>query len=473
MRGGGSAPLWAYDCNNNGIADHCDLSCAPPGCNVPGCGTKQDCNNNAVPDECDIMPLRFGAPAPHPNQVDATWSILVGQLGCGSAVDILAGVIPGSNTFKLLQNNNDGSFCDAVNFYQNSFPGGFGLITDTNTPPDGCTEALFVFSPYNQIFKVEGFPSPTVTTLINLNAAGGAPLDLCVADLDGDTLLDVAVTHSGPSRVSIWRNQVGSWTWQNNYPVSNAGAIACADFDGDGDVDIATASGGAVSVLRNNGFAMFTPVGSFSCPGGAAALQAARIDSQAFVDLAVIGDMFGVLHGNGDCTFSALPMLYSGGGSDLSSTDLDGNGATDFVSPSHAYLNDGNAVFTPLDFGIGNGAWVDTGDIDGDGDPDVVVGVSSGQGIQSPKIFVVRNLARAYSKDCNTNTIPDECDIAGGTSMDADVNRVPDECEQACVPREYADVFPCEGDGFVNADDVLAVLDTFADDPPCPDPCAP
>ncbi|NOX60284.1 MAG: hypothetical protein GXP29_15690 [Planctomycetes bacterium] len=41
------------DCNNNSIDDPCDVSCALPGCSVPGCGTSSDCNGNLVPDECE------------------------------------------------------------------------------------------------------------------------------------------------------------------------------------------------------------------------------------------------------------------------------------------------------------------------------------------------------------------------------------------------------------------------------------
>ena len=42
------------DCNNNGFADTCDLSCAAVSCAaVPGCGTHVDCNHNGIPDECE------------------------------------------------------------------------------------------------------------------------------------------------------------------------------------------------------------------------------------------------------------------------------------------------------------------------------------------------------------------------------------------------------------------------------------
>ncbi len=41
------------DCNENGIADECDVDCSNPNCNIPGCGTSDDCNENNIPDECE------------------------------------------------------------------------------------------------------------------------------------------------------------------------------------------------------------------------------------------------------------------------------------------------------------------------------------------------------------------------------------------------------------------------------------
>jgi len=35
--------------------------------------------------------------------------------------------------------------------------------------------------------------------------------------------------------------------------------------------------------------------------------------------------------------------------------------------------------------------------------------------------------------DCNTNGVPDDCDIASGTSLDANGNGIPDECETSCL----------------------------------------
>jgi hypothetical protein len=52
--------LTIIDCNDNGIADTCDLRCGP-GC-PPPCGGSLDCGPNGVPDECEIMPVCLNAP---------------------------------------------------------------------------------------------------------------------------------------------------------------------------------------------------------------------------------------------------------------------------------------------------------------------------------------------------------------------------------------------------------------------------
>jgi hypothetical protein len=48
------------------------------------------------------------------------------------------------------------------------------------------------------------------------------------------------------------------------------------------------------------------------------------------------------------------------------------------------------------------------------------------------------DLAQGTSQDCNGNLIPDECDIAAATSADGNGNNVPDECESIglvyCAP---------------------------------------
>jgi hypothetical protein len=58
--------------------------------------------------------------------------------------------------------------------------------------------------------------------------------------------------------------------------------------------------------------------------------------------------------------------------------------------------------------------------------------------------------------DCNTNRVPDACDIASGNSDDDNGNGIPDECESGCA-------WDLNGDGLTNIDDLLAVIAGFPD----------
>ncbi|MEM7228416.1 MAG: di-heme oxidoredictase family protein [Planctomycetota bacterium] len=62
--------------------------------------------------------------------------------------------------------------------------------------------------------------------------------------------------------------------------------------------------------------------------------------------------------------------------------------------------------------------------------------------------------------DCNSNALPDLADIVAGTSADANGNAIPDECDCAadCTPDNGDGTF---GNGVVNIDDVLAVINAF------------
>ena len=62
----------------------------------------------------------------------------------------------------------------------------------------------------------------------------------------------------------------------------------------------------------------------------------------------------------------------------------------------------------------------------------------------------------SFSMDCNANGIPDECDIADGTSNDINSDGVPDDCQ--CLADIAGGSDPGDGDGEVNVLDLLAII---------------
>lgn len=66
--------------------------------------------------------------------------------------------------------------------------------------------------------------------------------------------------------------------------------------------------------------------------------------------------------------------------------------------------------------------------------------------------------------DCNANLVPDECDIAAGTSLDCNHTAIPDECEPAISGFDH------DGDGDIDLEDFVGLSECLAGPSAVPDP---
>lgn len=94
------------------------------------------------------------------------------------------------------------------------------------------------------------------------------------------------------------------------------------------------------------------------------------------------------------------------------------------------------------------------------------------------------DIAGGTSPDCNGNGVPDECDVVGGTSPDCNGNGVPDECQpdsdgdgriDACdnCPGYPGNACDVNCDGSVNGFDVEWFIELLLPAPPTPcSPCS-
>ncbi len=269
-----------------------------------------------------------------------------------------------SSDVSILLCNGDGTFADEVrigvpnvtprgdgnrNF---PFPGAHGDAADLDG--DGDIDLLIPASRHAHILlgDGEGGFEPAQTHPRN---TGGRTYNIKVRDLDGDGDLDLAATiaHPGLGLFGVWINDgTGTFGEATIYNTSFFGdgrfyffvALALGDIDGDGDLDMV--QGGEASdyayVMFNNGDGTFDGLDAIEDGNGAWVLEFADVNADGFDDLGSfntrrgslrvrLGDRRDGLHGVRAPTeeqdirdIPAQIMVASG--------DLDGDGDADLIS---------------------------------------------------------------------------------------------------------------------------------------------
>ena len=177
------------------------------------------------------------------------------------------------------------------------------------------------------------------------------PQDMEVADLDGDGFADVIAVNGNVASVSVLRNRRGKGFDQPvHYPTAQAmyGFEVC-DVDLDGDLDVITADSGSVwqgttvSIMRNDGSGQFAAPVPYAALKGPAGLLADDFDGDGRPDLVVtgwdrsFGDEIALLRNDGSGGFLAPELFTVAGGPvgsgpyDVASGDLDGDGAPELI----------------------------------------------------------------------------------------------------------------------------------------------
>jgi hypothetical protein len=195
---------------------------------------------------------------------------------------------------------------------------------------------------------------------------------LAVADLNGDGILDIAVTHAcgretdcsyRPGTVSVMLgNGDGSFQRPVSYSTGekDAGFVAIGDINGDGNLDLVVTNAdcqisgcrnyGSISILLGNGNGTFQPAYTFFSGGDDPYdIVIADVNNDGKLDLVVA-------NGCGATTSGCLP-----GQSGVVSVLL-GNGNGTFQPPA-VFSSDGYY------FSLG----VAVADVNGDGKPDIIV----------------------------------------------------------------------------------------------------
>lgn len=212
---------------------------------------------------------------------------------------------------------------------------------------------------------------------------------LGVADLDGDGDLDAPSRTEGVDGVGLLRNNgAGRLSLEPAVIGANLSGVAMGDVDGDGDVDLIGVSielrktsfdqhKYSVVVARNDGRGRFTPAPPLALSREATRLLVADLDGDRSADVVIPGRDGSLLLWSRGGRLEPGPRLPDWGGSVMA--DMNGDGRIDVVTfrtgAIEVHRNTGTASFeSSVVAPIGYVSDVSVADLDGDGDPDLLVG---------------------------------------------------------------------------------------------------
>jgi hypothetical protein len=264
---------------------------------------------------------------------------------------------------------------------------------------------------------------------------GGAPVDVAIADFDGDGKPDIAVTNSYSNTISVFRNTStpGSVSLGSKIDALTGTlpwSIAITDIDGDGKPDaVVTNNGGnTISVIRNtstSGSVSFTSNLDYSAGNAPVGIATADIDEDGKPDITVANStsnsvsVFRNMSTSGSVSLAEKVDYTMGNGpSIIAIADIDGDGKPDIVMTNYSTdnalsvlrnksISGSVSLAEKVDYITGMGpVGLAIADIDGDGKPDLVTTNYDGN-----TICIFRNIVGSTGVANFGSTVPIHFDL--------------------------------------------------------------
>jgi hypothetical protein len=459
------------------LASDCDRDGLPDGCSP----AEDDCDGDGSLDSCETSPrfamgvMRNVDISPRPV------AIALADLDSDGDLDVVAGdeedrmvvVLTNDGGGRLepaqhVDTRRDLKAIAAGDFngdgYLDIVAGGSSVVLLENVPSEG-----------------EGDGSRTL-----MHGGGISDVDDVVAlravDADSDGDFDLAFS-AYLNELGYLRNDGGNaFSLQRVAPASSEGrSFVAADLDGDGTVDLASVgkSTGRVSVLRGVGDGTFAMVERFEIsPLGGELIAAGDTDADGTSEI-IVTDGFG----SGPPSTTIFHEL-EGGRLQVRATldleddplqvavgDVDGDGRGDILVGLGGRIVPfvGTAVgalrrLAPRGIRSGGLTGLALGDLDGNGQPDLVAAVWLA--LTGSVVVLLNESLGAEETDCDGDLRPDHCQVEEGAGIDADQDGVPDLCQGSRqVPGD------CTQDGRADASDAICILSVLFLGEPTLFPC--
>ena len=233
---------------------------------------------------------------------------------------------------------------------------------------------------------------------------GSSPVAVKAGDLDGDGDMDLVSLNYGSDSLSVLLNDgAGSFSVKAAIDLGASAqpvAVVAGDLDSDGDLDLAVSNlgGKSVTVLLNNGGGSFFKLPPYPLTEEPYGMDIADLDGDGDLDLVAVGGRRAawIFENDGEAQFVMAPCGASEYPNRVRAVDLDLDGRLDLVSTGNKFYSvpntgivasgraavlwneaapgtldfSGSVVYLPAP--EGSAFDLDAGDIDGDGDVDLV-----------------------------------------------------------------------------------------------------